>query len=205
MAIRLRTGLALPGVRVDEHGVEAVAHRPPAVLGDHVGRMGRKQVVGAQPQSQRGDQRLAERHERGAVVDERLGVGEAKLERPQVGARPEIPPEVVRSGKSPPAAPQETKASKSCQVAKTGGVAARERSSTSFSRVEASPESAPLEERRVRGQRGELGHVAASRVVDGERLVGVPEPDVDVEPAREPAGAAPRDDRGRSAGTAAGR
>ena len=64
---------------------------------------------------------------------------------------------------------------------------ARGRSSTSFSRLEASPRVSALEVGRVRGQSGELGQVAAGGVVDSERLVGIADPDVDVQTARQPA------------------
>jgi hypothetical protein len=49
-----------------------------------------------------------------------------------------------------------------------------------------------LEERRVRGERGELGEVASRGVVHRQRLVGVTEADMHVETARQAAAENPR-------------
>ena len=146
-----------PVSRVDEHGVEAVADRPPAVLVDHVGRVDVGSTLAARRRRRSAEtRRLAERHERGGVVERTSGRRRSETRAcrgPGAGRRSHQ--RYVRSGKSPPAAPQETKAAKSCQVAKAGGMPARGWSSTSFSRVEASRESAP-------SKNGEFAASAAS-------------------------------------------
>ena len=128
-----------------------------------------------------GDERVDDGGDRRGVRDVGLGVGHAHLERAVHGMQAQLPP--------PRAGVAERRASAARRRApprlrSAGGTpwrgsSRRSRAHRGQARV------APLVERRVGGERGDLGQVGAQGVVDGERAVGAADRDVDVQPEHE--------------------
>ena len=96
------------------------------------------------------------------------------------------------SGKTPPRRPQRSNSARSSHEPQAGGTPWRGSRSQSFGPQRGEAGVAPGVQRRVAGQRGELGEVGAQRVVDRERAVGAADGDVHVQPEHELARRAPR-------------
>ena len=91
---------------------------------------------------------------------------------PRSGPRPQVPPEVASGrGRARPRRPTRRRRRTRARSRRRAASPRAARSSTSFRRRRGEAGVGALEERRVRGERGELGQVAARGVVDGERLV----------------------------------
>ena len=138
------------------------------------------------------DEALHERDQRGRVVDPRLRIRDANLDRAVRPAQAEVPPLVGRVGERAAVAGPDGELGE-LLPAREGGRHAGPRPALVELRADGR-EARVLAavERRVRAEREQLGEVAAERVVDGERAVGAAHRDVDVHAAREHVPGRPR-------------
>ena len=167
---------------VDHLAVEPVARRHPAVLVEHLERVLAELLAGLEVLGQLLDHRLDQRREPERVLDPRLPVHRAHLDRAEVRVRADVVPEVgvVLDGLR-----LDHRADALVEVlpVAVGGrhPDARELAEDRHPR-RGQPGRLAAPERRVGRQREQQRHVDAHAVGDVDGLVGVVHPDVHVEP-----------------------
>jgi hypothetical protein len=142
-------GDALPGrlddsgVRVDERSVEPVAEGAPAVLAQAAAVVGRQPLPAAPTLGERRDQCLADGGDRAAIGDVELRVGGPERERAVLGPRPQIPPQEAEVTRRVARACPDEELGQLAPGDEGGGNPRARQILVNFSRVEASPLSAP--------------------------------------------------------------
>ena len=168
--------------QVDQLAVEPVPRRQPLVLVEHLVRVVAELLAGVEVLGQLLDHRLDQRRQRERVLDVRLRVHRADLDRAEVRVRPHVVPEpgvvLHHAGVDHEADP--------ALVVRPAVVVRRDADARELAedrhpgRGQAGVVAAP--ERRVGAEGEQDRHVHAHPVGDVDRLLGIVEPDVDVQP-----------------------
>ena len=139
-----------------------------------------------------GDEALDERDQRRRVVDPRLRVRDAQLDRPVRGREAEIPPLLVRLRDRAAVAGPDRELGELAPARERGRHAGAGPALVQLRAHRREPGVLAAVVRGVRTEREQLGQIAAQRVVDGERAVGAAHRDVDVQPAGQDVARRPR-------------
>ena len=192
--IRARVGLGLAAVEVEQRAAEPVAHRAPAVLDDAAVVVDRQRLAGVVALGEPRDQPGGERDHARCILHRGLAVGHAQLDRAHLVVRRAARTRARRRrGRRRRGGPSARTSARSSHEPHAGGTPWRGSRSQSFGPQRGEAGVAPGVQRRVAGQRGELGEVGAQRVVDRERAVGAADGDVHVQPEHELAREHPRE------------